>query len=344
MTTDHSSSDRIEEVALVVAALDPADAERLLQQFPDAIADRIRGRVEQMADADVPAQQQAVARLLGERARRDRSPTVSPSIGTAQRSPFEFLQRATPETLSRLLLDQHPQVVAVVVSHLPPDAAAEVMNIMPTQRQAEILARVAHLDEMAPAALAALEDAIESLITCYGDRHPGRASGIQAVEAIMAHVDRRRRADLLASLEVRDEALQQALAPSVAQPQRAPAASSPPVRSADVPAAPAPPHPHFEFRDLERLAPGDWPALLQATGSELMLLAMAGAPREVVEPFLALVPRKTARSLQRRMEQIGPIQLQDIEHAQRRVARIAGELVATGQIAEPRRRHFAAAV
>src|SRR5262249_29673219 len=65
-------------------------------------------------------------------------------------SPFRFLHETSPRALGRLLEREHPQTIAVVVSHLPSDRAAEVLAGLPAELQIEVARRLVDLDETDP--------------------------------------------------------------------------------------------------------------------------------------------------------------------------------------------------
>ena len=62
------------------------------------------------------------------------------------------------------LREEHPQVVALVLSSLPPEQAASVVNLLPSPLRDEALLRVAILDEIPAGALAELNELIEKQV------------------------------------------------------------------------------------------------------------------------------------------------------------------------------------
>ncbi|MBI2477805.1 MAG: hypothetical protein HYV60_03905, partial [Planctomycetia bacterium] len=77
--------------------------------------------------------------------------------------------------------------------------------------------------------------------------------------------------------------------------------------------------------------------------SKIALLALAGATPAFVGRLLKQLPTREAKSLRRRMEQLGPLRLSDIAEAQATIAEIAARLIETGAIDSPRPEHFAVA-
>ena len=49
--------------------------------------------------------------------------------------PFHFLKKVDPQNLLTFILDEHPQTIALILSHLPPPIGAEVVKGLPADRQ-----------------------------------------------------------------------------------------------------------------------------------------------------------------------------------------------------------------
>jgi flagellar motor switch protein FliG len=101
--------------------------------------------------------------------------------------------------------------------------------------------------------------------------------------------------------------------------------------------------PQLEFAQLCQLEDRAWGKILRAADSQVGLLALAGAPTELVERLLRQLPPRDAAALQRKMESLGPVRLREIEYAQQLLARIAAQLAEQGEIRLPRQRSFATA-
>jgi flagellar motor switch protein FliG len=98
------------------------------------------------------------------------------------------------------------------------------------------------------------------------------------------------------------------------------------------PPAPAVPAVAFDFDDLNTLSDADLGTVLRAADPEVALLALSGAPRELVDRILARLTRPQAQSLEKRIERLGPLAIRDIDRAQRAVARLAASMAAAGTI------------
>jgi flagellar motor switch protein FliG len=285
--------------------------------------------------------------------------------------PFRFLHEATSDTLARHLEKEHPQITAVVIAHLPPRRAAELIKRLPERMQVDILRRVAELDQADPHVLRDLELQLERLLSDDIRAARNRSAGLAAVAGILKAAGNDQRV-LLQHVARHDQQLMSQLRdlpapqpppapvrsapasdnappsdvvdqpkPAAARPQQQqPAASKTETRQPH--AAPAPTR-QLDFEDLFRLDDRMLATLLREAGPQLTLLALAGAREALVERIIRQLSPTEATSLRRRMEQIGPVRLADIEHAQQSLARLAGELADRGVITPPTTRRFAVA-
>jgi flagellar motor switch protein FliG len=83
--------------------------------------------------------------------------------------------------------------------------------------------------------------------------------------------------------------------------------------------------------------------ILRRSSPNLTLLALAGASHDFVRQILAQLPSREAAQLDRRIQQIGPLRLDDVQRAQQQLADIAQQLIDEGQIVLPGQPRFAVA-
>jgi len=97
------------------------------------------------------------------------------------------------------------------------------------------------------------------------------------------------------------------------------------------------------FHALAQLSNRDLAAVFHAASTQITLLALTGASSEFAERVFQQLSARDADALRKKMEQLGPLRLRDIEQAQQHLARLAGQLSARGVIKLPSVRRFAMA-
>lgn len=66
--------------------------------------------------------------------------------GTLFPMPFQILKEASDEEIVRLIVGEHPQTIALILSYQDPPRAAKALSQFPTELQAEIIMRISTMD------------------------------------------------------------------------------------------------------------------------------------------------------------------------------------------------------
>jgi flagellar motor switch protein FliG len=328
-------NDMLRRAAVLVSSLDTATADALLDQLPEEDAARVRRLVVEIEEVDADEQRavlddfrrgrrQPSAGRDARHRRHDSNAGVELDPGLARRlsqrdyagdattaggseeRPFRFLQAARSEKLSPLLTGEHPQTIAVVVSHLPDDRAAALLATLEGELQADVLRRLISLDQADPEMLREVERGLESRMLEHALVERRREAGFDAVERILDAATPAARRTILSNLAVRDEALASRLRPR-----------------------------ELDFDDVGRLDDFALATVLSAADAEITRLALAGADVALVNRILGRLPAAEARQARRKIEKLGPTRLSDVEGAQREIARVANDLLLQGKIDYP---------
>ena len=314
--------ENLQKAALFVAALDAETADSLLDRLQPAQAGLLRRVLVELDDTENDLQRAAVAEFVGcaprpldaavltaeagepapvryGAAAYDQAGKRAPSVEV----PFRFLHEAPGEDLSELLEGEHPQTVAVVLSHLPPQRAAEAVASLSENVQADVLRRLARLDETDAATLQAVEAELERRFRNRFPADRGRASGVGAVQSILSEASPAVRRTLLAGISRQDPKLATRLT-----------------------------RPSLTFADLPQLADATLRTLCDEADSEILAVALAGAELSYAERFVAVLPRVQAVQLRRDIDTLGPTRLSDVEIAQRELVETAHRLEASGRL------------
>ena len=74
---------------------------------------------------------------------------LAKSLG-ADGASFDALQKADPQQLAKFIHNEHPQTVALILSHLNPSQAAALLVSLPQRIRADVAFRMANLDQISP--------------------------------------------------------------------------------------------------------------------------------------------------------------------------------------------------
>lgn len=239
-----------------------------------------------------------------------------------------------PKLVAAYLSSEQPRAMAVVLGYLPPNLSAGVLQHLPAEQRSEVVAQLAEQGDADPDSLRVIATGLSDWIDKHQAEQTRRENRVATIRKILAATPARDREDILRGLTKTEPEIAASLgvtAPAPVAPDR--------VTEASPVSAPAEPTPAaIPFAELHRL---DGRALAEAVGkldSRTALLALAGAPDELLRQLTRGLPRSAAADLRSRLHRVGPTTLAEIDRAQADLA------AAAGQIAAGRRAQRAAAV
>ncbi len=326
----------IRKAAILVASLDRASADKMLDTLDPQQARRVHQTMVGLGKIDSREQRRVIeeffrtgpglpdkyppgVELDGRPARKPAIPqtpnTVGESTSTASAGarPFHFLREAETEKLARVLSDERPQTIALVLSHLSSAQAGGVLARLQPDLQVDVIRRLVDLEETDPEILQEVEQALQLRLSQQVHMQRRRVAGLKAVSGILEASEGRLADQILDNLSTRDRSLAERLSP-----------------------------PTLKFDDLLQLDAAGLKAVFQEAEPELAMTALVGAPPELIDRILRLFAAPEAKTVRQRLDHPGPIRLSDVEGARQRVADLARRLAKEGRIQLPNKTPLAA--
>ena len=314
------SQSGLRKAAILVSSLDTAAADALLDQLTPEQAQQVRQFVMDLDRIDggeqdrvidefirvgpmIPAKVPPGIELDGRLAWLGTQQGMPPYEDRVERPrdsgrPFRFLQDAEAEKLARVLADERPQTIALVLSHMAHGRAGAVLSRLTADLQAEVIHRLVDLEETDPEILREVETALQARLSEQVEMQRRRVAGLQAVAGILEATDGRVGMQILDNLAARDRSLAERLGPRP-----------------------------IEFDDLADLDDDVLGELFEAVGHELMIPALLGAAPDFVRRVLAQFTAADADAIRRQLGNPGPIRLRDVEEARHQVAQMARRMM-----------------
>lgn len=203
--------------------------------------------------------------------------------------------------IARLLERESPQIIAVILSKLTPDAAAKTVRALPRSLATEALKRVITLGPINPSALKAIEKVLQTQVASQSA--PSQSSGHAQVAQIFDQLDPQSEQSLLAALD--------GVQPGSGEKIRALM---------------------FTFEDLARLDPASLQTILANIDRTILTLALKGASDAVTDVFFQNLTQRAGDLLRDEIAALGPIRRADIDQARANMLAIARTLVRRGDI------------
>ena len=121
--------------------------------------------------------------------------------------PFGFLKKVDPQNVVTYINDEHPQTIALILSHLPPAYGAQIIAGLTPERQMAVIQRIAHMGQTNPEVIKQVEEGLESRMVSVMSQQFENAGGVSSVAEILNVTDRATERNLLENLAQEDPEL-----------------------------------------------------------------------------------------------------------------------------------------
>ena len=315
----------LERVAILMMSLGKNAAAEVMKNFSPAelqalgskmstISNVARGDIEQVTDSYIGVineqtgigigSQEYLRDVLNKALGVDKAESVIDRIllsGSAQG--FEALRWMDARAIVEIIRFEHPQIIALVMSFLEGTHAAEVLNILPENTRADIMMRIATLDNIPPAAIRELNKILEQHASSESNLESTKLGGVNAAADIMNNVGAAEEAEIMETLKEIDQELGEQISDLM-----------------------------FVFDNLADVDDRAIQTILREVSTESLVTALKGSSPDMQEKVLKNMSSRAADMLREDMEAKGPVRLSDVEEAQKEILTEARRLEAEGTI------------
>lgn len=216
---------------------------------------------------------------------------------------LDALKWMDPRAVADLVRNEHPQIIAIVMSHLEPDQAAQALKLLPERTRVDVVLRIATLDGIPPNALNELNEIMERQFAGNQNLKSSSIGGVQSAANILNFMDGGQDQVILKQIGSIDSPLG--------------------TRIQDL---------MFVFDDLVDLDDREMQLVLREVSGERLGLALRGADNKVKDKITRNMSSRAAEILLEDMEARGPVRLSDVETAQREILAIVKRMADEGTI------------
>jgi len=216
---------------------------------------------------------------------------------------LEQLKWMDPRAIAELIRLEHPQIIAIVLSFLDPDQAAEVLSEFPERVRPDVIMRIATLDGIQPAALQELDQILDKQFSGASNVKSSSLGGIKAAANILNLVEGSVESGIMEQVTSVDQDLAQEIQDNM-----------------------------FVFDNLIDVDDRGIQTLLREVASDQLLLALRGAEEELKEKIFKNMSKRAAEMLRDDLEAAPPARLSDVEAAQKEILTVARRLADAGEI------------
>ena len=239
-------------------------------------------------------------RALGD----DKAASVLGRIMPGQSSKgLDILRWMDARSIADMIRGEHAQVIAIILSVLEHEVAADVLNFLPPAARPEIIQRVASLETVQPSAMEELEAIMKKQFANNSSAKSSSFGGIKAAAKIMNFTKTDLESSIMSGLSEIDEDLMLKIQDNM-----------------------------FTFENLMSVDNRDIQVLMRNVEPDLLMIALKGANDGVQAKFFDNMSERARGMFRDDMEAKGPLRIADVEDAQKKIMRIARKLSDAGDL------------
>lgn len=216
---------------------------------------------------------------------------------------FDSLQKADPQQLAKFIHNEHPQTIALVLSHLNPSQAAGLLISLPPDIRPDVALRMANLDQISPEIISKIAGIIGQKLKALGEVSRESYGGVRAVSEMFNRLDSGTSKEVLDIIEQSDQNLVETIR-----------------------------HLMFVFEDLLLLGPEAVKEVLAKVDRKILTVALKGTSDQLKAHFLEAMSQRGAEMLREDMDSLGPVKIKDVEGAQQQIIAVVRQLESDGTI------------
>jgi flagellar motor switch protein FliG len=238
--------------------------------------------------------------LGGERAEA----IMSRLSAAAVQAPLQFLHRADPRQVLSFIQEEHPQVIAIVLAHMPGDKATMVLSALEVDRQAEVAHRIAVMDRTSPAIIRQLEMILErKMSSVLQPTDMNTVGGVEPLVDIINRADRATERLIIEGLELRDPELAEEVKSRM-----------------------------FMFEDIVGLENRAVQLVLRQVETADLAMALKGVSDDVRDKVVGNMSERASTMLLEEVDLLGQVRLRQVEESQQKVIQAIRALEEAGEI------------
>lgn len=222
--------------------------------------------------------------------------------GPAGRNMWQKLGNIDASVLANFLKNEYPQTIAVILSKIRPDHAANVLRNLPNDLSIEVVGRMLRLESVQKEALDHIENTLRtefvSTLTQTRRRDPH-----EMMAEIFNGFDRQTEIRFLSALDASNQEAAERIRALM-----------------------------FTFEDLAKLDPAGLQTLMRQVDKDVLARALKGASQPMREFFFGAMSQRAAKNMQDDMEGLGPLRLKEVDEAQTRLVQMTKDLADKGEI------------
>ena len=226
-------------------------------------------------------------------------------------SSLEAITKLDPERLFKLVENEHPQTVAIILVHAKTETASEVMSRLPDEVKTQVALRIAKLDKVNSGMVEEVNQVIESILSNKETSQTHETCGVERLAEILNLADEMSSELIMGEIEEQNPEL----AAQIKQKM-------------------------FVFEDIVLVDDKGFQKLLRKVETGELAVALKAASDEVKEKVFRNMSARAGDMLREEIADMGPVRMNDVSAAQQKITGLIqdmefkGELIISGRRGE----------
>lgn len=318
MPAVHRLDGKLKAAALLVS-LGPELSANILKLLPEEVIERMTSEVMDLGEIDSPVRDTILeeayqlslaedyvasggvkyaAEMLQNALGKQKAGEVLEKVTNATKPiPFEFVRSTDPAQLASFIQSEHPQTIALILAHLQPLQAAQVLAGFTPELQTEVALRLASMDRTPPDVINQVEAVLRRKLSNMLTRDYASPGGIEALVKVLNNVDRATEKAIFESLDTINPVMSEEIRQHM-----------------------------FVFENITSLDNISIQRVLREIDQKDLTVALKSCSENVKQHILKNMSKRGREILLDDMAALGPTRLSAVEEAQQRIVQVIRRL------------------
>jgi len=281
-----------------------------LSTISPKITETILSEFQEMTHAQLPIQighdggSQFIKTILSKAVDREKAENLLEEIQEEGKwNLFQKIRRLDSRTVANFIGTEHPQTIAIILTHLDSTQAAAILEELSPVFQTEVICRIAELENIPPGIVEEIDEVLQQEIATIKGFEGQKRGGVRLAAEILNQMEGAAEGNILKEIEEQKQGLADAIRKLM-----------------------------FVFEDLLQVDDKSIMAILKEINNETLMMALKTASEELKEKVFKNMSERAAQMLKEDLEVMGPARLKDVEAAQQSILKVAKKLEAEGKI------------
>ncbi len=290
------SDDEVEKSLSAVSRMEkiPPQIQRLvMSEFQESLGQQ---------DTTLSGGRDTALAIVAEGLEDDRAQGILEKLGRDEQRIDWTLRSYQPAFIADRICDEHPQTIALVLSQIPADRGAVVINTLPEEIQPEVVLRLASLQPVATDVMSDLEIGVAELFQ-RRQVSTTRAGGSKAAANMLNRVPKEEGSTILEGVDLRDADVAVDIRKRM-----------------------------LTFEDLVNIDKRGFQTFLREVSTEDLAVAMKTASEEMQDKIFSNLSSRAVEQIKEEIDLLGPMKLADVEKVQEEIVEVARRLEGEGRL------------